>query len=113
MAILPNTPEPQPPEPPPLPDETPPIKEPEPDRLPDEIPRPNPDETRDPPQRMRIEATAGKPPPTPPENQSQAGTGDKKTPKTDETEHGTHGSLDPEKQGEPANTKINTTNRRN
>lgn len=52
MAILPNTPEPQQPEPPPIPDQTPPIKEPEPDRLPDEIPRPNPDETRDPPQRF-------------------------------------------------------------
>jgi len=33
----------------PLPDGSKPIDEPEPDRLPDEIPRPNPDETREPP----------------------------------------------------------------
>ncbi|CAM5543600.1 hypothetical protein MAUB1S_09080 [Mycolicibacterium aubagnense] len=74
MAILPNVPEPAQPEPPPAPNETPPIKEPEPDRLPDEVPRPNPDETRDPPQHAT--ATTDKRLPTAPENQSPRGTED-------------------------------------
>ncbi len=106
MAILPNVPEPQP-EPPPAPNEMPPIKEP--DRLPDEVPRPNPDETRDPPQHVDA---ASKPPPTATENRSPAGTGDRKTPKTDETDHGTRSSIDPNKQGDPANPAFGLATRR-
>jgi hypothetical protein len=50
-----------------------------------------------------------KPPPVPPQNRSRKGTGDRKTPRADETQHGRHPAPDPAKQGQQGNTRVNTT----
>jgi len=51
----------------------------------------------------------GKPPPTPPENQSHKGPGDPKTAPLDETVKGGSATDDPDKRGQQGNTRVNTT----
>ncbi|CAL8971903.1 hypothetical protein GJ689_21310 [Rhodoplanes serenus] len=54
-----------------------------------------------------------KPPPVPPENQSPKGTGDPKTPSTDDAAHGHTAEVagrNVDQQGRQGNSKINTTN---
>lgn len=50
-----------------------------------------------------------KAPPAPPENQSPKGTGERKTAAKDQTAHGKQSGQNPDKQGQQANTKQNTT----
>ncbi|ESX13668.1 hypothetical protein X752_14405 [Mesorhizobium sp. LNJC398B00] len=52
---------------------------------------------------------SSKMPPVPPENQSQKGRGEGRQISHDDAQHGTHGAPDPERQGQQANTKVNTT----
>ena len=54
-----------------------------------------------------------KPPPVPPANQSHKGPGDPKTPTVDQTPHDAKRDLNPDKQGQQANTKQNTTHQGN
>jgi hypothetical protein len=51
----------------------------------------------------------GKPPPTPRENRSHKGPGDRKTPPLNEKAKGGTAVDDPDKRGQQANTRINTT----
>jgi hypothetical protein len=50
-----------------------------------------------------------KPPPVPPANQSHKGPGDHKSVPVDQTPHGLQRGQNPDKQGQQANTKQNTT----
>lgn len=53
---------------------------------------------------------SSKMPQTPPANRSPKGTGDPKQAKSDDVPSKTRSAPDPEKQGDPGNTIINTTN---
>lgn len=52
---------------------------------------------------------SSKMPPVPPRNRSHKGPGEQKHVSADDSQHGTHGAPDPERQGQQGNTKINTT----
>lgn len=52
---------------------------------------------------------SSKMPPVPSENQSHKGPGEGKTANADESRHGIHSALDPDRQGQQGNTKVNTT----
>lgn len=51
----------------------------------------------------------GRPPPTPPENRSRKGPGDDRVTPLDEKPKGGTPRNDPEKRGQQANTRVNTT----
>ncbi|MGI6855829.1 hypothetical protein [Mesorhizobium sp. 1B3] len=48
-------------------------------------------------------------PPVPPQNRSPKGSGEQKQANPDDLHHGTQGAPDPDRQGQQANTKVNTT----
>lgn len=48
-------------------------------------------------------------PPTPSQNRSPKGPGERKRANPDDTHHGVHGAPDPDRQGQQGNTKVNTT----
>ncbi len=48
-------------------------------------------------------------PPVPEQNRSPKGPGDAPSVATDDTEHGTHGAPDPDRQGQQGNSRVNTT----
>ena len=51
----------------------------------------------------------GRPPPTPPDNRSPKGPGDRKTAPLEDKAKGGSAVDDPEKRGQQGNTRINTT----
>jgi len=52
---------------------------------------------------------SSKMPPVPPHNRSPKGPGEDKAASADDTQRGTHGAPDPDRQGQQGNSKVNTT----